>query len=353
VVDSLPSAADARHLSAALQRSGVLGVGRVRDVVIEHSRTTVLSRIVRLRLSYDGAAVDAPSTVIFKTGLPERAGASWHAGRQEVAFYTQVAPLMPTRLVPRCFDALWDATANAWYLLLEDLTDSHVIATPWPLPPTLEQCVSIIQARAHFHAQWWDDARLGTSAGTWTGPHAMNSHLNTLAERFVRFADRLGGCLDGERRTLYERFFAAAPRLLARYYAHRNLTIVHGDAHVWNTFLPRDGSGQDVRFFDWDCWRVDLGSDALAYMMALHWYPDLRRRFEPSLLDRYHEALVAHGVQGYDRRALQEDYRLSVLWQMATPVWQAANDIPPVIWWNNFERIMLAVDDLGCRELLA
>ena len=62
---------------------------------------------------------------------------------------------------------------------------------------------------------------------------------------------------------------------------------------------------------------------------------------------------MAHGVQGYDRRALQEDYCLSVLWQIATPVWQAANDIPPVIWWNNFERIMLAVDDLGCRELLA
>jgi hypothetical protein len=153
VVDSLPSAADARHLSEVLRRSGVLGVGRVRDVVIDHARTTVLSRILRLRLIYDGAAVDAPSTVIFKTGLPERAGAQWHAGRQEVAFYTQVAPLMPTRLVPRCFDALWDAKANAWYLLLEDLTDSHVIATTWPLPPTIEQCASIIRARAHFHAQ--------------------------------------------------------------------------------------------------------------------------------------------------------------------------------------------------------
>src|SRR5215813_13760109 len=131
--DSLPSAADARHLSAALRRAGVLGSGRVRDVAIDHARTTVLSRIVRLRLSYDGAAVDAPRTVIFKTGLPERAGAPWYAGRQEVAFYTHVAPHMP-RLVPRCFDALWDAQAHAWYLVLEDLTDSHVIATTWPLP---------------------------------------------------------------------------------------------------------------------------------------------------------------------------------------------------------------------------
>ncbi len=111
-MDSLPSAADAQHRSEALHRAGVLGGGRVRDVLIEHSRTTVLSRIVRLRLIYDDAAVDAPRTVIFKTGLPERTGAQWHAGRQEVAFYTQVAPLMPTRLVPRCFDALWDAQTH-------------------------------------------------------------------------------------------------------------------------------------------------------------------------------------------------------------------------------------------------
>jgi len=41
------------------------------------------------------------------------------------------------------------------------------------------------------------------------------------------------------------------------------------------------------------------------------------------------------------------------LWQITTPVWQAANNIPPLIWWNNLERIHLAVDDLGCRDLLA
>ena len=57
-------------------------------------------------------------------------------------------------------------------------------------------------------------------------------------------------------------------------------------------------------------------------------------------------------MTGYDRRALDDDYRLSVLWQIATPVWQAAYDIPPLIWWNNLGRIFLAVDDLGCHELL-
>jgi hypothetical protein len=70
------------------------------------------------------------------------------------------------------------------------------------------------------------------------------------------------------------------------------------------------------------------------------------------LLDRYHETLLAHGVEGYDRRALADDYRFSVLLRITTPVWQAASNIPPVIWWSHLERIFLAVDDLDCRELL-
>jgi hypothetical protein len=57
-------------------------------------------------------------------------------------------------------------------------------------------------------------------------------------------------------------------------------------------------------------------------------------------------------VQGYDRATLDDDYRLSVLWQITTPVWLEAAKIPPVIWWNDLERILLTVDDLDCRNLL-
>ena len=104
-----------------------------------------------------------------------------------------------------------------------------------------------------------------------------------------------------------------------------------------------------MRLFDWDAWHIDSATDH-ANMMAMHWYPD-RRRLERPLLDHYYATLLAHGVQCYDRAALDEDYRLAVLWQMTTPVWQVTA-IPPVIWWNNMERLLLAVDDLGCRDLL-
>jgi hypothetical protein len=350
--EALPTAANPELLTDALRRSGVLNRGRVCNVVVESARNTILSRIIRLRLTYDGAADGTPSSLIFKTGIPDRAGSGWNSGRQEVAFYAQAGSVMASRLVPRCFDAYWDDGQNSWHLLLEDLTDSHIIATTWPLPPTIEQCQLIVRARARFHAEWWDDSRLGTTVGTWSTADAMNQYLRRLADKVKLFTDRLGDRLPHERRDLYDRLLAEAPRLATRYYSHRNMTIVQGDAHVWNCFLPKGDSDDDVRFFDWDSWRVDTGSDDLAYMMAMHWYPDRRRLMERSLLDLYHGTLVAHGVAAYDRAALDDDYRLSVLWQIMTPVWQAANNIPPVIWWNNFERIFLAFDDLGCRDLL-
>jgi hypothetical protein len=347
MTDGLPPAATAAHLTDVLRHAGVLGNAAVRAVTVDSARSTIFSRITRLRLSYDGATDGAPESLILKTPLPERADNRWVGGRQEVAFYGTVASQMNVRLVPRCFDAHWDA-ANDWHLLLEDLTDTHATPSIWPLPPSLAQCGRIIDTRARFHAAWWGDVRLGVSVGTLRDAAAREELIKALRGHFAGFAD----ALPPERRDIYERLFDAAPRLFERYRARHSLTLVHGDAHVWNCFLPREG-GNDVRLFDWDGWRVGVAATDLAYMMAVHWYPDRRQHYERALLDRYHATLLAEGVQNYDRQALRDDYRWAVLWQITTPVWQAAFNVPPVIWWNNMERILLAFDDLGCRELLA
>jgi hypothetical protein len=139
--EDLPRAAQPEYLTDALRRAGALGAGRVRDVVVESSKATILSRIIRLRLSYDGPAADASASLILKTGLPERADARWNAGQYEVAFYTQVAAAIPEAPVPSCFDAVWNEDTNDWHLLLEDLTDSHFTLTYWPMPPVSRRVV--------------------------------------------------------------------------------------------------------------------------------------------------------------------------------------------------------------------
>ena len=79
--EDLPRAAQPEYLTETLRRCGVLGGNRVTDALVESSRATILSRIIRLRLSYDGPATDAPASLILKTGLPESADAPKNPGQ--------------------------------------------------------------------------------------------------------------------------------------------------------------------------------------------------------------------------------------------------------------------------------
>ena len=321
----LPDAAKPDHLTDALRRHGVLSAGRVRDVTTDELRDTLQSRIVRLKLAYEGAAEKAPASLILKTwrprdGVPE----AWAA--REVLFYDTVAPATPAGPLLRCFDAGQSPQTKAWHLLLEDVTDSHCIATEWPLPPTEPQCRAIVGVLARFHAAWWDSTQAEPDMAI------VRDLYQSLPGFWANLCDRLGDRLSADRRRIYERFFAAPPHF-PRVATRKNLSIVHGDAHVWNVFLPNDDSVGGERLFDWSVWQPGLPATDLACMMAMHWYPERRRRFERPLFDH--------------------DYRLAVLTQLMTPIIWANVGIPPAVWWNNFERIMLAVDDLGCRELLS
>jgi ecdysteroid kinase len=350
-MDPLLRLISAAYMNAILERAGVLGDLHVQDVTIISDRPTLMSRIIRLRLTYDGPANALPGSLIVKTGLPEQRGTEWMNGQQEVAFYSDVAPSLPAGLVPRCFEAHHADATTPWHLVLEDLTDTHAVATEWPLPPSEAQCRTIVGSLGRLHAAWWEDPRLGVSVGARLDDAARDKFIQQVIGHFNVFADRLGDELSSERRAFYESLIAAAPRLHKRYRDAKNITLAHGDAHVWNCFQPQNGS-DDVRWFDWGGWRIGVPTNDLAYMMAVHWYPERRKRLERALLDHYHKVLLENGVRSYNRTDMQEDYRLSVLGQTITPVFQAGLKLPPVIWWNNFQRIMAAVDDLGCRELL-
>ncbi|TFV77148.1 DUF1679 domain-containing protein [Bradyrhizobium frederickii] len=348
----LPAVVEPARLTAALRRGGVLDAGAVREVKVLHQRDTLVSHIVRLGLRYVGESAGAPHSLILKTANSAFAEKLANGGRREVEYYTQLTPSMPPGLVPRCFDGHFDEDSLTWHLLLEDLTDSHDVAAAWPLPPSRDQAIAIVTTLARWHAAWWDHPGLGETIGTWMSTDDSARLMETFAGHYDRFADLLGDRLSEERRTLYRRFIEKAEQLLQRYHSHRHVTITHGDAHTWNFLLPRAGVTDAVRIFDFDQWRINVPTHDLAYMMATQWYPERRQALERILLNRYYEMLNAHGVTGYTRGALDQDYRRSVLWHITKPVWQWSINIPPVIWWNNLERVMAAVDDLGCEELL-
>jgi hypothetical protein len=61
--EPLPRAVRPEYLTEALRRAGALGDGRVVNVVVQSSKATIISRIIRLSLSYDGFASGAPNSL--------------------------------------------------------------------------------------------------------------------------------------------------------------------------------------------------------------------------------------------------------------------------------------------------
>jgi len=83
----LPAVIEKDRLTEILRNCGALPRGGVSEVTVESSRPTIMSRIIRLRLTYDDADGDALASLILKTGLPRETASGWVPGRQEVAFY--------------------------------------------------------------------------------------------------------------------------------------------------------------------------------------------------------------------------------------------------------------------------
>ncbi len=206
-----------------------------------------------------------------------------------------------------------------------------------------------MEALAKFHAAGWGN-------GSWQGMSPTLGERLRSSEWLEMVSGRLlaqaGDAVNEQTRDLYARFTEGFPALVARVEQMRGKTLVHGDAHVWNWMLPREGLVEVPKLVDWDGWHIGIGAWDLAYMMALQWDPDVRQRFESALLDRYHRALETAGVNGYSRTALQEDYRLAVLLHLRTPIARYMRNMSAYVWWPQLTRIQHAVKDLCCLDLL-
>lgn len=66
-----------------------------------------------------------------------------------------------------------------------------------------------------------------------------------------------------------------------------------------------------------------------------------------------HRTLMAAGTGDYSWDALWNDYRLSVVKRLCTPICHWANGIAPAVWSNNLERTLTAYEDLGYAEIMA
>jgi hypothetical protein len=294
-------------------------------------------------------STDAPPSVPSLLYVKASDGAMGRrAGKREVEFYSAIAPVTADSPAPPCYHAAYDAESGAYHLLLEDLSQTHVTVER-EAPAARADVERMLDVLAPFHARWWGDARLET-----VGLVDEEIVQNEFNPDFAGFVDYMGDRLSGERRSIYERVLTTFPGLLAeRLVPGRGLTLIHDDAHVWNFVLPRNPEGQ-VYLVDWQQWGVSAGLCDVAYMIALFWYPERRRRMERDLVRYYHDRLLERGVEDYGWDACWQDYRLFAVRNLLVPLWAWSAGGPH--WgfhrWLQLEKALLAYRDLGCSELL-
>lgn len=301
-----------------------------------------LSDLVGVTMVWDNA-VGNPSRAVLKV--------SHHGfGQQELPFYERIARSLHCPVVADFFAGGVDEPTQRTWLLLEDLSESHQRPSEAPLPPVFARSAAIVEALARFHAAGWHQ-EIDRSLSPTLWERVQSSEW--LEPGCKRLFDQAGDPLDERTRGIYSQFLLGFPQLLQQVAKLKEQrTLIHGDAHVWNWMLPRDDVASVPRLLDWDGWQLGVGVWDLAYMMALQWDREVRHRFEMPLLDRYHSALIAAGVSGYSRETLRQDYRLAVLLHLRTPIARLVRNMSAYVWWPQLTRVVHAVQDLECLDLL-
>jgi len=344
-----PTKVKPEWLTQCMRDRGVLPVGKVTSVVAHVGNNWNVATTARLILEYDASAPnDVPKSLFIKIRNQKDQFANLMPG--EVAFYgEQIVDELP---LPTIYYASSENDGDLTCILMQDLSDTHS-QTQWPLPPTLLQCEDAVCALAHLHGHWWthDLSELQTAG---IDLKWRTKHFSDTVKSFMpKFVDLLGDRLSSGRQEIIRSVCAKLPELLwQRLFSGLPITRVHGDPHYWNVLFNNDPARRECIFFDWEDWHYDPGAFDLAYMIALHWFPERRSRYEKHLLRLYFEKLSKHISAPYCWDQLWDDYRLGHLHNFVVPLFQVEMGIGPAAWWDHIERLFLAYEDLECADLL-
>lgn len=284
---------------------------------------------VTLDIGYTSNPFDLPRSVVGKMvktdDWPAQGIAADPANRQrpprsslyrnEVEFYRNLGRDVPVDL-PRIVAAEFDDPTNRYLLLFENLAVRNATFPSQYFDATLEDMKTLLTALARLHARYWQSPRFETDLA-WVETSSKGDVADMLhgpvragvADELSKFkfkrelVDRIGSS--------EEKLFAG----LAALQAHQMTlptTLVHGDAHLGNTFRLPDSN---VGFYDWQLVARGFCMHDVTYLIITTLSIAQRRRHERDMLRFYRECLLENGVADAPREEmLWLEYRRAAHW---------------------------------------
>lgn len=243
-------------------------------------------------------------------------------GLNEALFYGELYRAQHLSVAAECYDLLVVPSESYCHILTADLREEYRIPDRIWKP---EEWVTVLRSLAILHAHWWDHDRLleADLQIPHGGPMRMiqvlplesirRNCLWMLGDVIPRFCDMYSGFLPRAWINEFEVVTAAWPNLYnSRIKSGRNLTLIHGDCHWENTFIPCRSYQDHARLIDWESQKRGLAAFDVSYMTISARSVEHRRQIEPAIIKDYLELLQRFGVY-ISREQFEYDYRLSII----------------------------------------
>jgi len=346
-------------LTSILTENGFLAEGKVSSVKKEATLPGAgnASNFFSLKVEYaEGSLGYLPSSIIMKMQRRE----FYDVTHKEMDFYEDAMEQRSPLPILTCYGTEKSPATKQGYLLLEDLTHTH---HPIHAVSSLSQeeaeeaaeraVIEAIEALAKVHAYGWNHQRFEGSVAETFSEEGMRNVYRPLEEQYPPFVNAAGDRLSERRREIYDRVMARLPEVLGRRYSStKRLTICHGDCHLGNFLFPNETERGRCILLDWQNVTIGWGVADLSYMIALNMSSEERRAAEMPILKLYLEELQKKDID-YTWEDLQTDYRICIISNLLTPVWQHSAGVASSTWRGNLERGFAAFEDLDCLELLS
>ena len=299
----------------------MLGVPKSKNFMVELIPGPTTSITLRVR-SEEDHNLKAFVKTVKKEGA---SGAHLRLGIREVRFYQFIdalnLDLYPN--IPRCHNSHISKDEGAYFLVLEDLSESHQDYQSLDFSK-LENWQLGLRALAKFHQSFTGKLSAEQIQAHADDEAAVEAYMGKLQEAYGKFKAGNGDFVSDEIFDLLETCIPLIKQFevekVQRVGENRLTTLLHRDAHLKNFLYPREAGGKTV-IVDWQFWGVGIGVFDLRHLLGSALPKELREKQE-DLVRYYHQVYIKGLSADYSFEDCWNDYRKGVVDNLFMPVWQ-------------------------------
>ncbi|HEY9315977.1 phosphotransferase [Williamsia sp.] len=261
-----------------------------------------------------GVAAGLPTSV-FAKATPHTANhrvmlSVLHMDEAEAKYYAQLHPENPGLAPASYYSRSYGGGRSV--IILEDLKARDCLPYTQADAIDIEHARAITVALAKFHAKYWRSDRLDKDL-SWVRPRLQRFGWpwlyqvnNAMREKFLSTATESE--LPPHARKVLEAWQENSLRVY-EYWDAQDLTVIHGDSHLGNTYSAPDGTSG---LFDWQVIFAAPGVRDLTYFLYSAFTDEQRQKYERECFDLYIDTLAEEGTT-VNRENAWNDFLLFVL----------------------------------------